>query len=107
LFLQSRFLFYRNCGHSTTDLPGGREKDTPNVNGYVREISGTTLTIHPTVARFLNFMAGGFQKYQFRIEGNALTLSDKSSDSSYNLCGKVVPDPSPMSEERLKFVRVE
>ncbi len=76
-------------------------------NAGTYEVSGSTLTIRPTIARNPNFMAGGFTKYQFRIEGNNLWLTDKSSDTSLRIGQRVVPSSSPASETRTKFVRVE
>ncbi len=76
-------------------------------NAGTYEVSGSTLTIHPMVARNPNFMAGGFEKYQYRLEGNNLWLTDKSSDLSYRIGPKVVPSSAPASETRTKYVRVE
>lgn len=52
-------------------------------------------------------MAGGFDKYQFRIEGNTLTLINTSSDLHLRKGDRVVPSSAPVSETRLKLVRVE
>ena len=76
-------------------------------NAGTYEVSGSTLTIHPIIARNPNFMAGGFEKYQFRLEGNNLWLTDKSSDTSYRIGPRVVPSSAPASETRTKYVRVE
>ena len=76
-------------------------------NAGTYEVSGSTLTIHPIVARNPNFMAGGFEKYQFRLDGNNLWLTDKSSDTSYRIGPRVVPSSAPASETRTKYVRVE
>ena len=76
-------------------------------NAGTYEVSGSTLTIHPIVARNPNFMAGGFEKYQFRLEGNNLWLTDKSSDTSYRIGPRVVPSSAPASETRTKYVRIE
>ena len=61
----------------------------------------------PMVARFPSFMAGGFSKYQFRIEGNILWLAEKSSDVNARIGERVVPSSRPVSETRLKLVRLE
>ncbi len=71
------------------------------------EVTGSTLTIRPIVARYPNFMAGGFDKYQFRIEGNTLWLTDKSTDLNHRIGERVVPSSAPLKETRLKLVRVE
>ena len=76
-------------------------------NAGTYEVNGSTLTIHPMVARNPNFMAGGSQKYQFRIDGNNLWLTYKSSDISVRLGPRVVPSSDPASETRTKYVRVE
>jgi len=71
------------------------------------EVTGSTLTIRPMVARYPNFMAGGSDKYQFRIEGNTLWLTEKSADLNTRVGQQVVPSTAPASETRLKLVRVE
>src|SRR5678815_971863 len=42
-------------------------------NSGTYELAASTLTIRPIVARDPNYMVGGFNKYQFRIEGKTLT----------------------------------
>lgn len=59
------------------------------------------------VARYPNFMAGGSDKYQFRIEGNMLLLTEKSTDQTSRVGNRVVASSAPASETRLKLVRVE
>ncbi len=71
------------------------------------EVAGSTLTIHPIVARNPNYMAGGFDKYQFRLEGNTLSLTEKSTDLNARVGQRIVPSTAPASETRLKLVRVE
>src|SRR5512146_1212237 len=48
-------------------------------NGGTYELSGNTMTIHPTVARVQNYAAGGWTKYTVRVEGNNLYMTDKST----------------------------
>jgi Lipocalin-like domain len=81
--------------------------DSLVANTGTYEISGSTLTIHPIVARNPNFMAGGFDKYQFRIDGTTLTLTEKSTDLNVRIGNRVVPESGPASETRFKLVRVE
>jgi hypothetical protein len=81
--------------------------DSLVANTGTYEISGSTLTIHPIVARNPNFMAGGSDKYQFRIEGTTLTLTEKSTDLNVRIGNRVVPASGPASETRLKLVRME
>lgn len=71
------------------------------------ETSGTTLTIRPMVARYPNCMGGGFMKYQFRVEGNTLLLTQKTADVNCRLGQRAVPSTGPASETRLKLTRVE
>jgi hypothetical protein len=71
------------------------------------EVAGSILTVRPIVARFPNYMAGGYSKYQFRVEGNTLWLTEKSTDLHARIGDRVVPSSRPVSETRLKLVRVE
>ena len=91
--------------------PTNQEKipafDSFVANTGTYEITGSTLTIRPIVARYPNFMAGGFTKYQFRIEGNTLWLTEKSTDENSRIGQRVVPSSAPVSETRFKLVRVE
>ena|SRR5438477_4391915 len=93
------------------DAPTNEEKiaafDSFIANTGTYEISGSTLTIHPAVARNPNFMAGGLDKYQYRIEGTTLTLTEKSTDLTVRIGNRLVPASGPVSETRLKLVRVE
>jgi len=76
-------------------------------NAGTYEVTGSTLMIRPMVARFPNFMAGGFSKYQFRIEGKTLWLTEKSSDLNSRVGQRVVPSSRPVSETRFKLARLE
>src|SRR6185503_8332498 len=78
---------------------------TANTGTY--DVSGSTMTIRPMVARSPNFMAGGSSKYEFRVEGSNLWLTEKSPDMRYRVGQKVVPPSRPASETRLKLVRLE
>src|SRR5438874_8081142 len=93
------------------EAPTNEEKiaafDSLIANTGTYEISGSTLMIHPIVARNPNFMAGGSDKYQYRIEGTTLTLTEKSTDLTVRIGNRLVPAPGPVSETRLKLVRVE
>ncbi len=71
------------------------------------DVSGTTLTLHPIVVRNPGLMAGGFDRYQMRIEGANLTLTSKSSDLNVRQGGKVVPSTAPLSETRLTLARLQ
>ena len=91
--------------------PTSQEKivafDSFIANTGTYEVAASTLTIRPMVARYPNFMAGGFDKYQFRIEGNTLWLTEKSTDLNHRIGQGVVPSSAPVSETRLKLLRVE
>jgi hypothetical protein len=76
-------------------------------NAGTYEVAGDTVTIHPVIARMPNFMAGGSQKLQFRLDGDTLWFTGKSTDDYYRLGEQVVPDPRPLSETRTKLVRVQ
>ena len=93
------------------EQPTAEEKiaayDSFYANAGTYEVNGTTLTIHPMVARNPNYMAGGFMKYQFRIEGNTLWLTNKTSDLNIRVGLKVVASALPANETRTKYVRVE
>jgi hypothetical protein len=81
------------------------ESFTANTGTY--DVSGSTLTIHPMVARSPNFMGGASSRYQFRVAGDSLWLTEKSADMRYRIGGKVVPPTRPPSETRLKLARLE
>ena len=91
--------------------PTNQEKmsafDSFVANTGTYEVTGSTLTIRPIVARYPNFMAGGFSKYQFQMDGNTLWLTEKSTDLHHRIGKRVVPSSAPVSETRLKLVRVE
>jgi len=72
------------------------------------ETSGTTLTIRPTVARVPNCMGGAaFMRFQFRVEGNTLTLTQKSADVNCLIGARAVPSAAPANDTRWKLTRVE
>lgn len=81
--------------------------DTFTANSGTYEVTGTTLTTRPMVAKNPNFMAGGFDKYQFRVDGNTLWLTSKSTDINMRLADRLVPGSGPVSETRRKLIRVE
>jgi hypothetical protein len=93
------------------DKPTDQEKlaafDSFFANSGTYEIAGTTLTTHPIVARSPNFMAGGSEKYQFRVQGDTLWLTERSAELRMRVGQNIVPSASPASEDRLKLVRVQ
>ena len=76
-------------------------------NAGAYELAGSTLTIRPIVARDPNYMVGGFNKYEVRIDGKTLTLTNKSTDLNMRFGEQVVPSKAPASETRIKLVRLE
>lgn len=81
--------------------------DSFSANTGTYEVTDSTLTIRPIVARYPNYMAGGFSKYQFRIDGTTLWLTQKNSELWTRIGQRVVAQSGPASETRLKLVRVE
>ncbi len=81
--------------------------DTFTANSGTYEVAGTTLTVRPIVAKSPNFMAGGYDKYQFRVDGNTLWLTSKSTDINVRVGDRLVPGSEPASETRRKLIRVE
>lgn len=71
------------------------------------ELAGTTLTIRPIVAKHPNFMAGGSEKYEVRLEGDTLWLMAKYTDIHMRVDDRIVPASGPASESRRKLIRVE
>jgi hypothetical protein len=76
-------------------------------NAGIYELAGSNLTIRPVVARDPNYMVGGFNKYEFRIDGNTLTLTNRSTDLNMRFGEQVVASKAPASETRMKLVRLE
>lgn len=66
-------------------------------NSGTYEVADSTLTIHPVVARSPNFMAGGSDKYTFRISGDTLWLSNSGADFKTMIGGQLVTPPGPRS----------
>ena len=93
------------------EVPTNEEKvkafDSLVANSGTYEVSGSALNVRPMVARSPNFMAGGSSKYEFRVEGSNLWLTEKSADTRYRIGKDVVPPSRPPSETRLKLVRLE
>ena len=71
------------------------------------ELSGTTLTIRPMVARFPNCTGGAFMRFQVLAEGKTLTLTQRSPDVNCLIGQRAVPSAAPASETRWRLTRVE
>jgi hypothetical protein len=75
---------------SATDAEKLAAYDSFIANTGRYEIADSTLTIHPTVARSPNFMAGGSDKYHFRVSGDTLWLSNSGVDLQSMIGGQLV-----------------
>jgi lipocalin-like protein len=69
--------------------------DPFTANSGTYKVSGSTITTQPVVAKNPSVMMGQGQTREFKIEGNTLTLIQKS------------PAGQPVSETRTKLTRVE
>lgn len=81
--------------------------DSLLANAGTYEISGKTLTIRPTVARNPGFTGGGFATYQVSVDGKTLWLTNKNSDFTFRVGNKLVALSGPLSETRIKLIRLE
>ena len=69
------------------------------------EVADSTLTIHPVVARDPNYMAGGSDKYTFRVSGDTLWLSNTGSDIRTMIGGQLVGPSRTPNATALVLVR--
>jgi hypothetical protein len=76
-------------------------------NAGTYELSGTTMTTTPLVAKNPGFEGGGFARFQVRVQGKELWLTSKNTDFSFRKNGSVVAAGGPASETTIKLVRVE
>ena len=93
------------------EVPTNEEKlaafDSLTASAGTYEVSGSTVIFRPIVGKSPIFTSGAFIKEQFRIEGDTMTLSWKSSDANLRIGQQVVPSTRPVSETRMTLVRVE
>jgi len=101
---QPRSLFK---GDSPTDEEKIAAYDSFVANSGTYEVDGSTLTLHPMVARSPNFMASGVSKSELRIEGTTLWLTQKNTDVIIRTGNTAAPSSGAASETRLKLSRVE
>lgn len=80
---------------SVTDAEKIAAYDTFVANSGTYEVMDSTITIHPTVARSPNFMAGGSDKYTYRVSGDSLWLSNTGSDIRSMIGGQLVGSRNP------------
>ena len=90
---------------SVTDAEKLAAYDSFIANSGTYEGADSTLTIHPVVARSPNFMSGGSDKYQFRVSGDTLWLSNTGADLRTMIGGQLVTPAGPPSATMLVLVR--
>lgn len=91
--------------YNDTDAEKLAAYDSFVANTGTYEVADSTLTIHPTVARSPNFMSGGSDKYDFRVSGDTLWLSNTGADFRTMIGGQLVPSPGTPSAMMLVLVR--
>ena len=69
------------------------------------EVADSTLTIHPVVARSPNYMAGGSDKYHFRVSGDTLWLANTGADIQTRIGGQLVGPTGTPNATMLLLVR--
>ncbi len=84
----------------------GAAYDSFIANSGTYELSGTTLTTRPIVAKHPNFMGGGFDTYEVRSAGDTLWFAGKSTNLRYRFADGLKSDTDPVDETTLKMVRV-
>jgi hypothetical protein len=114
IFTRTHYSFWRVSGDQPRPLFNGDPTNDEKMMAFdsfagttgTYEVSGTTLTVRPVVARTPNCMGGAFLRYQFRVEGNTLSLTQKSTDVNCLIGQRALPS-APGSEFRWKLTRVE
>ena len=94
-----------------TMIPTPEEKltafDEFTASSGTYELVGTTLTIRPIVAKHPNFMVGGWEKYEIRVEEGTLWLMAKSTDIHMRVGEQIEPMAGGAVLSRRKLVRLE
>ncbi len=70
---EARALF-EQAPQSDAEIRGAYDTFIANSGSY--ELQGSTLVMRPMVAKHPNFMQGGSQSYDYRLEGDTLWLTD-------------------------------
>jgi hypothetical protein len=78
---------------SFTDAERLAAYDSFIANTGTYEVADSSLTIHPVVARSPNFMAGGSDRYTFRVSGDTLWLSNTGADLKSMFGGQLMTSP--------------
>ena len=116
IFTKSHYSIMRTVGNQPRVLfkaidPESEEKiaayDTFIANSGTYELSGTTMTTRPAIAKNPNFMGGGFDIYEVRRDGDILWLKGKSTDLRLRLGDGLVSPPDPADETQIKLIRIE
>jgi hypothetical protein len=118
ILTRNHYSFLRTLGVAQRSLfnaatPTTREKvaayDSFAAATGTYEVSETALTVRPIVAKSPNYMAGGFENYQFRVAGDTLWLSNRCTDWHIRIGDRVGPNVACCEEcvSRRRFVRVE
>lgn len=89
---------------SMTDAERLAAYDSFVANTGTYEVADSSITIHPVVARSPNYMSGGSDKYQFRVSGDTLWLSNTGADFKTMIGGQLVTPPG-RSTSMLVLVR--
>lgn len=71
------------------------------------DVEGNTITLHPTVAKSPNLMAGGRMTLGARASGDTLWLTGDFNNYVFRVRGHLVPDTfEPWSREVIRLVRI-
>lgn len=117
IFTKNHYSFIRVVGFEPRPLfkdikPTDEEKilafDAFTASSGTYELTGASLTMYPMVAKHPNFMAGGSEKYEFRLDGNTLWLMAKYTDINMRVADRIVPVAGPLdASSRRKLIRIE
>jgi hypothetical protein len=116
IFTKKHYSFIRVVGSKPRALfqaliPTNEEKmrafDSFTASSGTYELNGTILIMRPVVAKYPNFMSGGWEKYEVRIEGTDLWLMAKSADIMMKMGDRLAPLPGPETQSRRKLIRLE
>jgi hypothetical protein len=75
-------------------------------NAGTYELAGSTLSTRPIVAKHPNFMSG-LDTYEMKRDGDTLWLTGNIANLRYLFDGKLVSNPNPPAETRMRLVRIE
>lgn len=75
--------------------------DSVLFNAGTYEISDSTLTVWPIVARSPNFMGGASERYRYRLNGDTLWVEQRPDDVQFRLGDRLV---SPSTDRVLRMV---